>query len=87
MKKIIIIHNLPRTGGTIISKCIGAQRNVILLSEIHEEGELIREKMGSDPNMANPLKQVLKFSNFFNSKEKEKIQKSNYNFKIKLTNL
>ena len=84
MKKIRLIHNLPRTGGTIISKCIGAQRNVILLSEIHEQGELIRKKMGSDPDMANPLKQALKLSNFFNDKEKEKIQRTNYNFKDKI---
>ena len=32
MKTIRLIHNLPRSGGTIISKSLGAQKDVILLS-------------------------------------------------------
>ena len=47
MKTIRLIHNLPRSGGTIISKCLGAQKDVILLSEIHPDGILISKKNGS----------------------------------------
>ena len=46
MKTIRLIHNLPRSGGTIISKSLGAQKDVVLLSEIHPEGVSIRKKMG-----------------------------------------
>ena len=39
MKILRLVHNLPKTGGTIISKCLGAQKNVVLLSEIHPRGQ------------------------------------------------
>ena len=45
MTEIRLIHNLQRSGGTIISKCLGAQENVILLSEIHPYGVEIAKKI------------------------------------------
>jgi len=50
MDTIRIIHNLPRTGGTIISKSVSAHKNIILLSEIHPEGIEIRKQMGVQPD-------------------------------------
>ena len=35
---IRIIHHLGRTGGTLISRCIGCMRHVVLLSEVHPVG-------------------------------------------------
>ena len=37
-KTIRLIHQLARSGGTVISKCIGCMDEVILLSEIHPLG-------------------------------------------------
>lgn len=40
MKKTIpVIHQLARTGGTIIGRCIGSMRGVTLLSEINPRGK------------------------------------------------
>ena len=33
-----VMCNLPRVGGTIIGKCLGCMRNIVLLSEIHPAG-------------------------------------------------
>lgn len=33
-----IIHNLARTGGTVIGKCLGSMAGVVLLSEINPRG-------------------------------------------------
>ena len=35
---IRIVHHMARSGGTIISKCLGCMNNVLLLSEIHPKG-------------------------------------------------
>jgi hypothetical protein len=37
---IRIIHHLARSGGTLISRCLGCMRHVVLLSEIHPVGSL-----------------------------------------------
>ena len=51
MKIIRLIHNLPRSGGTIISKCISAQKDVVLLSEIHPDGNEMIKKMFPKKNI------------------------------------
>ena len=33
-----LIHNLARSGGTLIGRCVGAMAGVALLSEIHPRG-------------------------------------------------
>ena len=33
--KINVIHNLARSGGTLISKCLASMNSIVLLSEIH----------------------------------------------------
>ena len=35
MRSVSIIHNFPRSGGTVFSRCIGAMQGVVLLSEIN----------------------------------------------------
>jgi hypothetical protein len=37
MTKLRYLHSIGRCGGTIISRCLGAMRGVLLLSEIHPE--------------------------------------------------
>ncbi len=36
--EIRIVHHMARSGGTIISKCLGCMDDVLLVSEIHPEG-------------------------------------------------
>ena len=69
MDTIRIIHNLPRSGGTIISKSVSAQKNISLLSEIHPFGIEIREKMGVNPDLGDPLYQFQNWYKFFDEEE------------------
>ena len=88
MDTIRIIHNLPRSGGTIISKSVSAQKNISLLSEIHPFGIEIREKMGVNPDLGDPLYQFQNWYKFFDEEEYNKIQNLKLDFlsKIKLIN-
>ena len=88
MDTIRIIHNLPRSGGTIISKSISAQEGIVLLSEIHPQGINIREKMGDTPDDGDPLHQFQSWYKLFDDKDYIKIKSSNLNFldKIKIIN-
>ena len=65
MKTIRLIHNLPRSGGTIISKSLGAQKDVILLSEIHPKGVEISKKFGAKTPIFDPIFQSQKWNNLF----------------------
>lgn len=84
MKTIRLIHNLPRTGGTIVSKSIGAQKNIILLSEIHPEGVTMRSKMKVNSDLGDPVYQSFKYYNLFTVEEYEKIKNSNIGFEDKI---
>ncbi len=88
MDTIRIIHNLQRSGGTIISKSVSAQKDIILLSEIHPDGPKIMEKMGAEPKYADPLYQFQSFYKLFNSDELKNIRETKLNFleKIKIIN-
>ena len=39
MPKIWVLHNMPRSGGTLLSKCIGSMQGHVLLSEIHPDAQ------------------------------------------------
>lgn len=84
MKTIRLIHNLPRSGGTIVSKCLGAQKDVILLSEIHPEGILIGKKMGVRSSIFDPIFQSQVWHNLFKKDEYEKISNSDIKFEEKI---
>ena len=84
MKTIRLIHNLPRSGGTIISKCLGAQKDVVLLSEIHPEGILISKKMGVNNSNFDPIFQSQTWNNLFEKDEYKKITNSNLKFVEKI---
>tara|TARA_B100000886_G_scaffold331619_1_gene283341 strand:- start:740 stop:1540 length:801 start_codon:yes stop_codon:yes gene_type:complete len=84
MKTIRLIHNLPRSGGTIISKCLSAQRDIVLLSEIHPEGVEIWKKMKKPSKIGDPIYQSQKWYNLFSKKEYEKITNTNLNFLEKI---
>ena len=59
MKTIRLIHNLPRSDGTIISKSLGAQKDVVLLSEIHPDGVALSKKTGiNDPDFMELMKDL-----------------------------
>ena len=84
MKTIRLIHNLPRSGGTIISKSLAAQKGIILLSEIHPEGVSIRKKMGVPHYQFDPIFQFQIWNNLFEKHEYENILNSNYKFEDKI---
>ena len=72
METIRIIHNLPRSGGTIISRCFASLPNTIVLSEIHPIGN----------NFVNlePIQQAHSWYNLINEEEKDYYLKSNKSF-------
>ena len=84
MKTIRLIHNLPRSGGTIVSKCLGAQKDVTLLSEIHPEGIFISRKMGVRRPFFDPIFQSQVWHNLFEKDEYEKISNSDLKFEEKI---
>ncbi len=84
MKTIRLIHNLPRSGGTIISKSLGAQKDVVLLSEIHPEGVAMSEKMGIKVPAFDPIYQSQIWNKLFEKDEYKKIYNSNLKFEEKI---
>ena len=84
MKTIRLIHNLPRSGGTIISKSLGAQKDVVLLSEIHPKGVEISKKLGAKSPIFDPIFQSQTWNNFFKEEEYKKICTSNLKFEEKI---
>jgi len=61
---IRLLHHLARTGGTIISKCLGCMGGVVLLSEIHPQGM----RFGA----MNPLRQACDWFGLVSPKEVER---------------
>ena len=84
METLRLIHNLPKTGGTIISKCLGAQKNVALLSEIHPKGQVIRDKMNANSLIGDPIYQAYKWNNLMTYKEYKIFKNNNKEFKSKI---
>ena len=39
LPRLWLLHNMPRSGGTLVSKCLGAMSSNILLSEIHPDAQ------------------------------------------------
>jgi hypothetical protein len=56
---IRVLHNMARSGGTIISKCLGCMNNIVLLSEIHPLGT----------HMFNPLVQARDWFNLLSDSD------------------
>ena len=85
MTEIRLIHNLQRSGGTIISKCLGAQDDVVLLSEIHPNGIEVLKKMKRNCDFGDPIFQAQEWNELFKKEEYEKIKNTNYNFEEKIS--
>ena len=60
-RKIRILHSLARSGGTLVSKCLGCMNNVVLLSEIHPKY--------TKANIYSPLVQSYKWHNLISEEE------------------
>lgn len=41
MEKLAVIHNLARSGGTLVAKVVGCMNDIVLLSEIHPKGPAV----------------------------------------------
>jgi predicted O-linked N-acetylglucosamine transferase (SPINDLY family) len=66
---IRILHHMARSGGTVISKCLGCMEDVILLSEIHPLGL----------RWFNPLYQAQAWFHLFTPQQIEMIQRNGGN--------
>ena len=58
-----LLHQLPRSGGTVINRCIGTMRSLIVLSEIHPM-DINRA------NQFNPIVQANRWFRLLNSEER-----------------
>jgi protein O-GlcNAc transferase len=63
--RLRMIHNLARSGGTLMSKCLGCMEGVILLSEIHPAAT----------QMFNPLAQAAEWHNLLSDGDKAELQR------------
>jgi hypothetical protein len=62
---IRILHNLARSGGTLVGKCLGSMKSVVLLSEIHPLGT----------QFFNPLAQAQEWHNLLTPEDIRKIER------------
>jgi len=67
---IRVLHNMARSGGTIICKCLGCMKDVVLLSEIHPAGT----------KWFNPLDQARQWFNLLTTTDIELLQEKGIPF-------
>ena len=65
-----ILHNMARSGGTVISRCLGSMDGVVLLSEIHPFGSQVH----------NPLRQANEWFHLFSSADLRTFQTRSFTF-------
>ncbi len=58
---IRVLHHLARSGGTLISKCLGSMEGVFLLSEIHPLTEQVDAAYTRMVEAMNPLRQAIEW--------------------------
>jgi hypothetical protein len=58
-RPVRVLHNLSRSGGTLIARCLGCMQDIILLSEIHPKGS----------ERFNPLAQAQGWFRLFDERE------------------
>jgi hypothetical protein len=63
--RIRILHQMSRSGGTIISKCLGCMKDLVLLSETHPSGT----------QWFNPLHQASEWFNILTNADLQDLQK------------
>ncbi len=62
MRQIRIIHGLARTGGTVLSMCLGSMRDVVLLSEVNP-------RSAAAGQVLNPVYQALNWFSLLDADE------------------
>lgn len=62
MRQIRIIHGLARTGGTVLSMCLGSMRDVVLLSEVNPRSAAAYHKL-------NPVYQAARWFSLLDAEE------------------
>ena len=67
-KTIRVLHNMARSGGTLISRCLGAMEGIALLSEIHPAGL----------RLFHPLKQATRWYGLLSLEELTHFQDLNF---------
>lgn len=75
LPEIRILHQLGRSGGTLIAKCLATMDSAVLLSEVHPYGKVILER--SDPHISQylPMVQAHDWFNLVSQDEAERSKK------------
>jgi hypothetical protein len=60
-RPIRVLHNLARSGGTLLARCLGCMQDIVLLSEIHPKGSV----------RFNPMAQAQDWHHLFDEQELE----------------
>jgi protein O-GlcNAc transferase len=68
--RIRILHQLARSGGTVICRCLASMENIVLLSEIHPLGG----------RMFNPLQQAMEWYGLLDAAEFESAVRERWSF-------
>ncbi|MGE3482015.1 MAG: tetratricopeptide repeat protein [Gammaproteobacteria bacterium] len=63
-RPIRVMHNLARSGGTLMARCLGCMQDVVLLSEIHPKGS----------TRFNPITQAQEWYQLFEAREMSALQ-------------
>jgi hypothetical protein len=63
---IHLLHHMARSGGTIISRCLGCMKDIVLLSEIHP--------LGYELQYINPLAQAHEWFNLLEPEDLARVQ-------------
>jgi len=64
------LHQMARSGGTVICRCLASMQNIVLLSEIHPLGV----------QMFNPLQQAAKWYGLLTSRDLARVKNGNLTF-------
>ncbi|MDY6904300.1 MAG: hypothetical protein SWH61_06415 [Thermodesulfobacteriota bacterium] len=70
-RKIRVIHHMARSGGTILTRCLGAMRDTVMLSEVHPRGTgpNVARVSSVDQKVHNPIWQAQTWFKLFTDAE------------------
>jgi hypothetical protein len=66
---IRVLHQLGRSGGTLIAKCLAVMDGAILLSEVHPHGKSMLEQRGQEIRQYLPMSQAHRWFNLVSEEE------------------
>ncbi|OHB75100.1 MAG: hypothetical protein A2Z34_08915 [Planctomycetes bacterium RBG_16_59_8] len=71
-----LLHQLGRSGGTIISKCLAVMKDVVLLSEIHPDWRRLGYRTDKQADMwCSPIHQASRWYGLFDAAEVDEVMR------------